>query len=159
MSEAALPEAALRAEASIYQQLVVERARRPLHAGTVEPADGAADGTNPLCGDTVHVSLRRDSGGRTVAMRHRTRGCAICAAAADLMADAVQGATRDEVEAAFARFQRLLQEGDAALDADTRERLGLLNAFGELHGYRSRRKCAILPWSALLAALKSGEDA
>lgn len=154
-----MPEAAPEAEASIYQQLVVERARRPLHAGTVEPADGAADGTNPLCGDTVHVTLRRDPLGRTVTVRHRTRGCAICAASADLMADAVQGATRDEAEATFGRFQRLLQEGEAALDPDMRGRLGLLNAFGELHGYRSRRKCAILPWSALLAAFKTGEDA
>ncbi len=154
-----MSEAALQADASIYQQLVVERARRPLHAGTVEPADGAADGTNPLCGDTVHVTLRRDPGGRAVAVRHRTRGCAICAAAADLMAETVQGATRNEAEAVFGRFQRLLQDGETALDAETRRQLGLLNAFGELHGYRSRRKCAILPWSALLAAFKSGEDA
>ncbi len=154
-----MSEAAVGAEASIYQQLVVERARRPLHAGTVEAADGTADGTNPLCGDTVRVSLRRDPAGRMVVVRHHTRGCAICAAAADLMVEAVQDATHVEAEAAFARFQRLLQEGDAALDLDTREQLGLLNAFGELHGYRSRRKCAILPWSALLAALTSGEDA
>ena len=154
-----MSEASLQTEASIYQQLVVERARRPLHAGTVEPADGAADGTNPLCGDTVHVTLRRQPPGRTVAVRHRTRGCAICAAAADLMADAVQGATLDQAEAAFGRFQRLLQEGEAALDPDTRGQLGQLNAYGELHAYRSRRKCAILPWSALLAAFNSGGGA
>ncbi len=151
--------ATLQSGASIYQALVVERARRPLHAGTAEPADGAGDGTNPLCGDTVHVTLRRDPTGRAVAVRHRTRGCAICAAAADLMAEAVQGATRNETEAAFARFERLLQDGEAALDPDTRRQLGQLNAFGELHEYRSRRKCAILPWSALLAAFKTGEDA
>ncbi len=154
-----MSEAALQAEASIYQALVVERARRPLHAGTVEPADGVADGTNPLCGDTVRVTLRRDADGRAAAVRHHTRGCAICAAAADLMAETVQGATRDEAEAWFARFERLLQGGDASLDPDTRRQLGQLNAFGELHEYRSRRKCAILPWSALLAAFKSGGGA
>ncbi len=149
----------MRTEASIYQALVVERARRPLHAGAVEAADGAGNGTNPLCGDTVHVTLRRDPDGRAVTVRHHTRGCAICAAAADLMVESVQGANEAETEASFARFERLLQDGEAALDPETRRQLGALNAFGDLHEYRSRRKCAILPWSALLAAFKSGGDA
>ena len=33
--------------------------------------------------------------------------------------------------------------------------LGLLTAFENLHEYRSRIRCATLPWSALLDALKS----
>ena len=154
-----MSDSAIRSDASIYQALVVERARRPLHAGLVEPADGAADGTNPLCGDAVHVTLARDGSGRMETVRHRTRGCAICAASADLMAETVQGATGAEAEASFARFERLLQAGEAALDPDPRRQLGVLNAFGDLYEYRSRRKCAILPWSALLAAVKSAGDA
>ena len=145
--------------ASLYQELVVERARRPLHAGDVEPADGSGDGINPLCGDKVHVSLSLGAAGTASVVRHRTRGCAICAASADLMAESVQGRDAAEARVLFEGFEQLLQQGQAALDDATRERLGLLNAFADLHDYRSRRKCATLPWSALLAAFKSGEEA
>ena len=140
---------------SLYRELVVERARRPLHAGDVDAADGAADGTNPLCGDTVHVTLRLGDGRHAQEVRHRTRGCAICAASADLMAESVQGRTVAEAEALLGQFDRLLQQGQSALDAPTRDRLGPLLAFADLHDYKSRRKCATLPWSALLAAFKS----
>ena len=143
---------------ALYRDLVVERARRPLHAGEVEAADGAADGTNPLCGDTVHVTLRLDGGRHVSNIRHRTRGCAICSAAADLMAETVGGLGLDEVELQLRRFEQLLQLGEPALDPATRERLGTLLAFADLHEYKSRRKCAMLPWSALVAAFRSGEE-
>ncbi len=143
---------------SLYRELVVERARRPLHAGDVDAADGAADGSNPLCGDKVHVTLRFGADHQAAEVRHRTRGCAICAASADLMAESVQGRTADEAEALLGQFDRLLQHGQPALDPATQDQLGVLLAFADLHDYKSRRKCATLPWSALLAAFKSGEE-
>ncbi len=157
MSEQAIatPDAA----GALYRDLVVERARRPLHAGVLEAADGVGDGINPLCGDTVQVGLRlgRDRG--IVEVRHRTRACAICAASADLMADAVQGRTSGEAADLLACFDALLTQGERELAPAARVRLGPLLAFAELHEYRSRRKCAMLPWSALLAAYESSGDA
>ena len=141
--------------ASLYQDLVVERARRPLHAGDLDPADAAADGDNPLCGDRTHVSLRLDDRQRIARVVHHTRGCAICAASADLMAEMVPGLDAPAASALFGQFESLLQDGQDALDNDARVRLGLLLAFADLHDYRSRRRCATLPWSALLSALKS----
>lgn len=145
------------AAASLYQELVVERARRPHHAGELDPADGSAGGTNPLCGDTVTVSLRLDEAGHATDILHRTRGCAICAAAADLMVDGVRGKNVTAANLLFQRFDALLQQGADALDLSERETLGPLLAFSDLHDYRSRRKCATLPWSALLTAFKSAE--
>ena len=144
---------------SLYRDLVIERARRPVHGGVLEGADGVADGTNPLCGDTVRVGIRLGGHGDAIEVRHRTRGCAICAAAADLMADAVQGRTAGEVVELYGRFEELLSQGQDALPLATRDTLGPLLAFADLHEYRSRRKCAMLPWSALLAAFKSSDDA
>ncbi len=142
---------------SLYRALVVERARHPVHAGAVEAADGAADGTNPLCGDTVHVTVRRRNDLRLADVRHHTRGCAICAASADLMAEHVVGMDREQVTALWRHFDGLLQAGGDALAPEENAALGSLNAFADLHQYRSRRKCATLPWSALLAALDTGE--
>ncbi|MGI4745169.1 MAG: Fe-S cluster assembly sulfur transfer protein SufU [Janthinobacterium lividum] len=155
MSEAAT---SFQTAASLYQELVVERARRPLHGGELDPADGAGDGTNPLCGDKVRVSVRFDADHRVAAILHRTRGCAICAASADLMADSVTGLDEARVESLYGRFDQLLQQGADALEPDGREQLGLLLAFSDLHDYRSRRKCATLPWSALRAAFKSAKE-
>lgn len=155
MSETA---ASFQTAPSLYQDLVVERARRPLHAGVFDPADGAGDGTNPLCGDTVSVSVRLDTDRHIAGILHRTRGCAICAASADLMAHSVAGLDEARVEALYGRFDQLLQHGADALEPDGREQLGLLLAFSDLHDYRSRRKCATLPWSALRAAFKSAEE-
>ena len=151
MSEAATFGAAT----SLYQDLVVERARRPLHAGDLDPADAAADGDNPLCGDRTHVSLQLDEARRVAHILHRTRGCAICAASADLMAESVRGLDAPAAAELYRQFETLLQDGQDALDDGARERLGLLLAFADLHDYRSRRKCATLPWSALLSALQS----
>ncbi|NPD67941.1 SUF system NifU family Fe-S cluster assembly protein [Lichenicola cladoniae] len=155
MSEAAT---SFRTAASLYQELVVERARRPLHAGDLDPADGAGDGSNPLCGDKVRVSVRLDAHRQVAEIAHRTRGCAICAASADLMADSVVGLDELRVEALYGRLDHLMQQGADAVGADGREQLGLLLAFSDLHDYRSRRKCATLPWSALRAAFKSAEE-
>ncbi len=144
---------------ALYRDLVIERARRPLHGGVLDAADGIADGTNPLCGDAVRVGIRLGGHGDAVEVRHHTRGCAICAAAADLMADAVQGRTAAEAAELRGRFEELLTQGQDALAPAARDRLGPLLAFADLHGYRTRRKCAMLPWSALLAAFESSQDA
>ena len=74
------------------------------------------------------------------------------------MAESVQGRTRDEAHALFRGFEHMLQQGQASLDDAARAHLGSLNAFAELHEFRSRRRCAILPWSALLDALQPSGD-
>ena len=74
------------------------------------------------------------------------------------MADSVKGLDEVRIETLYGRFDQLLQQGADALEPDEREQLGLLLAFSDLHEYRSRRKCATLPWSALRAAFKSAEE-
>jgi len=151
-------------EEALYQRLIMERARQPLHAGVLDPADRAADGNNPFCGDKVHVTLSLSAAGQVAEVRHQTRGCAICMAAADLMAESVQGLDDAAISSLFGRFDVMVHGGLASLADATRPGdaeqvsggLGLLNAFGNLHEYRSRIRCATLPWTALLDALKSG---
>ena len=84
--------------------------------------------------------------------------------AADLMAESVQGLDDAAISSLFGRFDVMVHGGvaslaDAARPGDAEQvsgGLGLLNAFGNLHEYRSRIRCATLPWTALLDALKSG---
>lgn len=146
------------ASGELYRELVVERARRPLHAGVLDDADGTGTGTNPLCGDNVQISLRRDEAGRLREIRHRTRGCAICAAAADLLAETASERDEDQVAALGGSFKRLLEGGADQIDEADRSALGFLLALSDLHEYPSRRKCALLPFSALDAALLAAKQ-
>ena len=140
---------------ALYQDLIMERTRAPRHAGVVEPADGAADGNNPFCGDAVHVTVARAPDGTVTQVRHRTRGCAICMASADLMAESVQELDEPAISSLFGRFDAMLHKGAAdSSGAEGECALGLLRAFEALHEYRSRIRCATLPWAALLDALK-----
>ena len=144
---------------TLYQDLIMQRARQPLHEGVLEPADGAAEGNNPFCGDRTRVTLRRSSEGCVVRVLHRTRGCAICMASADLMAESVPGQDRDAIRSLYSRFDAMLHGGssETGLPEAGPGDLGLLNAFENLHEYRSRIRCATLPWTALLDALESEE--
>ena len=76
----------------LYSAVVIERFRHPRYRGTMPDADATAEGFNPLCGDRIRFEiLVRD--GRIVAARYRGDACAICLAAADLLAERVEGRT------------------------------------------------------------------
>ena len=132
----------------LYQRLIMERARAPLHSGRPERFDAEAEGDNPMCGDRVQLRLSC-AGGVIGEVWHETRGCAICIASADLMADAVAGRSRAAAEALAGAFEAMVASGAAPDREDFQE----LRALSGVHEYRSRHRCATLPWQALRAAL------
>ena len=133
------------ANEQLYQDLVMDRARNPRHAGRPAVFDAEGEGDNPICGDRVHVFRR---GGD---VSHESQGCAILIASADLMADAVAGADAAQIRQLRSAFEAVVNGG--------REDpcLGNLNALGPVSEYRSRIRCATLPWSALEKALEGVE--
>jgi len=134
--------------AELYQALIMDRTRNPRHAGRPARFDAEGQGDNPLCGDRVHVFLRHDG----TAVTHESRGCAIMTASADLMADAVAGLSAAQIAARKTAFEAMVNSG-----APNPE-LGELNALAGVSAYRSRIKCATLPWSALAAAMEGRTD-
>jgi nitrogen fixation protein NifU and related proteins len=134
----------------LYDEVIMERGRRPRHAGRPDHFDRTAKGDNPMCGDRVQVFVSLGAEGRIVDSRFDARGCAVSIASADLMAEAVTGLAVSEVPAMFSRFEKMARtgecpEGDAAM--------GRLRPLAGVAAYPSRMKCATLPWQALLAAL------
>ena len=136
--------------ADLYQSLIMERARKPRHAGKPLVFDAEAEGTNPMCGDRVHLWISRDGDGRIADLRHETRGCAICLASADLLGEAALGKDGMEIARLNRDFTAMVESGGTPEAA-----LGDLRALAGVHEYRSRIRCATLPWQALTAALKS----
>jgi nitrogen fixation NifU-like protein len=133
----------MEASDQLYHNVVMDRVRNPRRAGRLEKFDAEAEGNNPLCGDRIHVYVDRD-GSR---ISHESQGCAIMIASAELMADAVAGKNEAEIRQLQAQFETVVSTGTE------NPVLGNLNALANLSEYRSRIRCATLPWSALAAAL------
>jgi nitrogen fixation NifU-like protein len=128
----------------LYHDLIMDRARSPKHAGRPAAYDAEAEGNNPMCGDRIHLFVQRD--GTTVT--HEARGCAIMIASADLMADAVAGANPAQIRQLRSAFEAVVNTGQPDPS------LGSLNALANVSEYRSRIRCATLPWTALTRALE-----
>jgi nitrogen fixation NifU-like protein len=135
-------------EQGLYRQVVLEHYRNPRNRGALEGCTHAADGVNPLCGDSLRIELVC-ADDRIAAMRFSGEACAITTATASMLSELVAGLDAADVAALNAPFDRLLR---GEVDAD--EALGPLNALGGLRQHPLRRKCAELPWATLRAALE-----
>jgi len=131
---------------SLYSRLVLEYSRARRHAGALGAPTHSADGANPLCGDAIRVELRCD-GAHVAEFGFSGESCAVATATASMLGDLVGGRGREEIEALAGRFERLVETGGEDPG------LGPLNAMRALRDHPSRRKCALLPWATLRAAL------
>jgi nitrogen fixation protein NifU and related proteins len=134
---------------SMYQEIILEHYRRPLHAGLREPFDAQVQHINPTCGDevTLRVTLKESDGEPVVAdVSYESLGCSISQASTSVMADMIIGKTVTEAMAVSDEFLRLMQSrGEAEPDEDV---LGDAVAFEGVSKYPARIKCALLGWMA-----------
>ena len=133
----------------LYQDLILDHNRAPQNFRRMEYANRRVEGINPLCGDRLTVWLRMEEGVIKDAA-FQGSGCAISKASASLMTSAVKGKTREEAEALFERFHRLVT---GSMEQAEAESLGKLAAFSGISEFPVRVKCASLSWHALKAAL------
>jgi len=131
----------------LYQEILLDHYQRPRNFGPLSPCDGEADGHNPLCGDRVHVRVRRE-GDRVAEVRFEGSGCAISTASASMMTEAVRGRTRPEIEALYGKFHDVVTGA-----AEPDDSLGELAALGGVRQFPMRVKCATLAWHTLRSAL------
>lgn len=136
----------------VLSDLVLQRSQYPRFEGILPRIDRAGCAMNPYCGDAVSVAVGLDvAGDRLTALRCCVEGCAVCKASADLMAECLQGRTREETFAIDRAFEQLLQTGEGPWSADYP-----LMPFAALHRVPARAACAALPWRALRQALSEG---
>jgi nitrogen fixation NifU-like protein len=139
----------------IYNRTILDRARQPRHQQRLESFDAEAREVNPLCGDRITLRLRCEPAGRIAAIGYEARACAICIAAADLMAEMVPGLTAEAARGLGAEFERALRSNPPDGWAGP---LAALDLFAPLRDTPSRIGCATLPWKALTRALEAKTD-
>jgi nitrogen fixation NifU-like protein len=133
--------------AQLYDHIIMERFRDPRHAGRLPGFNLEAEGDNPLCGDRIHLYFADDGS----MLSHESQGCAIMIASAELMADAVAGKDVAQIRQLQAQFEAIVTTGTQ------NPALGALNALANISQYRSRIRCATLPWTTLGLALEGAE--
>ena len=134
----------------LYREVILDHNKHPRTLGRLDPHDGEAKGHNPLCGDRLTLTLRRE-GDRLADLKFEGNGCAISMASASMMTEAVKGRTRAEIDTLFRRVHALLTEQGASA-----AELGKLAALSGVREFPARVKCASLCWHTLNAALESG---
>ena len=140
----------------LYQQVILDHNKKPRTFHKLETANRTAEGFNPLCGDQLTVYLEMEEG-RIKEISFEGSGCAIWKAAASMMTTSVKGKTREEAEALFHEFHRMVT---GELDEETTpNNLGRLKIFSGVRDYPARVKCASLSWHTLHAALEGQETA
>jgi nitrogen fixation protein NifU and related proteins len=134
---------------SMYQDIILEHYRRPLHAGLREPFDVQVRHVNPTCGDEVTLRVTvKDAGGDPVLadVSYEALGCSISQASVSVMSDMIIGRPVSEAMHLSEEFLRLMQSrGEGEPDEDV---LGDAVAFQGVSRYPARIKCALLGWMA-----------
>jgi nitrogen fixation NifU-like protein len=134
---------------SMYQEIILEHYRRPLHAGLREPFDAEVQHVNPTCGDEVRLRVTlKDAGGEPAIadISYESLGCSISQASTSVMADMIIGKTVTEAMTVSDEFLRLMQSrGEGEPDEEV---LGDAVAFEGVSRYPARIKCALLGWMA-----------
>ena len=135
----------------LYQEVILDHSKRPRNFRALQGANHRAEGFNPLCGDRVTLYLVLD-GDTLKDVSFQGSGCAISTASASMLTESLKGKTREQAEALFEKFHRLVT-AEPEPGADPAE-LGKLVAFTGVREFPMRVKCATLAWHALNAALK-----
>jgi len=144
----------------LYQEIILEHSKRPLHAGLREPFNAQVHHVNPTCGDEVTLRVQLSGEGRSAVVAdisYDATGCSISTAATSVLADEVIGHSVREALTSFAAMRKMLTSKGA--DPGDEEEIGDGVAFAGVSKYPARVKCALLGWMAFTDALtQAGVD-
>jgi nitrogen fixation NifU-like protein len=135
----------------LYQEMILDHNRNPRNFRELPDANRDSEGYNPLCGDHIHLYVKLTDG-VIEEISFQGTGCAISKASASMMTSMVKGKRKEEAEALFQRFHRMVTGG---IDSPEEiEAMGKLAVFSGVRDYPTRVKCATLSWHTLHAALE-----
>jgi nitrogen fixation protein NifU and related proteins len=134
----------------LYQEVILDHARRPRNFGRLADAAVRVHGDNPACGDEIDLDVKFGADGSLQDIKFSGHGCAISQASASMMTAKLKGKTRTAAMEMLRVFHGLVAgEGDDPLST-----LGDLRLMRGVRRFPQRVKCAMLAWRALEEALR-----
>ncbi|CAN5704117.1 SUF system NifU family Fe-S cluster assembly protein [soil metagenome] len=128
----------------LYQQVLLDHAKRPRNFGEIPEGAVTVHGDNPSCGDEIHLHVRFGDDRGVEEIKFTGHGCAISLASASLMTMKLRGRSAAEAtELATALRELVMTEV-----ADPSSALGDLRVLGGVRKFPQRVKCAMLAWRA-----------
>lgn len=79
----------------MYSAQLIDHFQNPRNAGEVLRADASAELENPVCGDTLRLTLKLDSG-RIAEIRFKAKGCVPSMACGSALTELVRGKSVEE---------------------------------------------------------------
>ena len=142
----------------MYQEVILDHYRQPLHSGLREPFGAEVHHVNPTCGDELTLRLQLSQDEQTIEdVSYDAQGCSISQASTSMMADLIMGRPVAEALEVYEAFHTMISsrgqdEGDEDLLDDA-------VALAGVSRYPARVKCALLGWMAYKDALGQITDA
>jgi nitrogen fixation protein NifU and related proteins len=132
----------------LYREVVLDHYRHPRGRRELADPNVSVQGYNPTCGDQVHVALALE-GDRIKEVQVECQGCSISVASGSMMAELLQGKTKEEVDHLAESVKGMMhgREPEPGLD------LGDMDALEGVRQFPVRIKCALLAWTTLQEAL------
>ena len=143
----------------LYQEIILEHGKNPRNLRKTENFNKDAKGSNPLCGDIVHVYLKLNEQRKVEDISFEGSGCAISMASASIMTDLIKGKSDNEAKEIIEDFLGMIKENPELksniLKEDDKTKLMCLSGVKQ---YPMRVKCATLSWHTLTSALDKSQN-
>ena len=140
---------------TLYQDIILDHAKRRLNSGLREPFEAEVHHVNPTCGDEVTLRLHLD-GDVVRDISYDNQGCSISSASASVMTELLIGKTVAQTEPIREAFLEMMRgKGQVEPDEDVLEDA---IAFAGAAKLTARIKCALLSWMAFQDALVRAQE-
>ena len=138
----------------LYQEVILDHFKKPRCRGRVLDPDSNVTLFNPLCGDSVDVSVRIQDG-KIQEVKFDGSGCSISQASASIMSELCVGKSLADALKLSSLFSAMMR-GEKSVDE--LEALGDAVVLEGVRKFSARVKCAALAWEALEKCLKAAAD-
>ena len=137
---------------AIYNKDVLRLAADITCIGTLDNSDANASLRSPLCGSSINVSINVKNG-RVTAYSQEIKACALGQASASVLAQAVIGKSKNDIQTTRDEIQEMLVKGTLIPKGDW----SALIALAPAKEAKSRHGAILLPFDAVLKALTERE--
>ena len=140
---------------SLYQEVILDHYKHPLHKGLSAEKTVQVHHVNPSCGDEITLNLLLE-GDLVKDVTWDGIGCSISQASSSIMSDLVHGKSVDQALSILESFSELMSsKGSITGDEEILED-GV--ALAGVSKFPARVKCALLAWMAFKDAALQGRN-
>ena len=134
----------------LYREIILENYKSIRNKRRLDEADHHHEGVNPSCGDDIELFLKLD-GNEVSEVTYEGVGCSICMASANMLCEALEGASLGEASQLLEKVKGMLTREE---DPEFPDQAADIEALQGVRKFPVRVKCAMLAWNTLAQILK-----